>query len=176
MKMLFDFLPILLFFIAFKFYGIYVATSVAMAASVIQTTGYWVKYKRFENMHLITMSLVVTLGAATLFLHNPLFIKWKPTAIYWVFAVFFMGSQFIGKKTVIQRMMDNKIDLPDIVWQRLNLSWAVFFTLLGAANVYVVYHFSTNTWVNFKLFGTMGLTLAFIILQAIYMSRFVKQN
>ena len=176
MKALFDFVPIFLFFIAYKFYGVFVATAVAMAASFFQTLFSWIKHKKIEPMPLITFVLILLLGSATLMLHNPMFIKWKPTAIYWVFALLFTGSQWIGKKPLLQRMMGNKITLPKRVWHRLNQSWAAFFLGLGALNVYVVYHYSTDTWVNFKLFGTMGLTLGFAILQAIYMTRHMSNH
>jgi len=177
MKLLFDFFPILLFFIAYKFFGIYIATGVAMAASVLQVSGYWFKRRRFETLHIVTLGLVLVLGGATLFFHDQLFIQWKPTAIYWAFAVLFMVSQFFGKKCLIQRLMDNKLSLPAAIWRRLNTSWSVFFILMGIINLVVVYNFSTNTWVNFKLFGTLALTLLFVFGQALYMSRHIpKQN
>jgi len=174
MKLLFDFFPILLFFISFKLFGIYIATATTMAASIAQVGFYWLKHRRFETLHMITLIVVVLFGGSTLLLHNDLFIKWKPTAIYWVFALAFLGSQFLGKKTLIQRMLDAQMTLPSNVWQRLNYSWVIFFTLMGIANVYVLYHFSTNAWVNFKLFGTLGLTVVFLIFQAIYMSKYMQ--
>lgn len=175
MKLLFDFFPILLFFIAFKLFGIYYATGVAMAASLLQVLGYWIKHRRFEMMHIITLFLVLILGSATLFLHNPLFIKWKPTAIYWAFAIAFFGSQFIGHKPLIQRMMEEKIALEGSIWFRLNMSWVVFFAVMGVVNIIVAYHWSTNAWVNFKLFGTLGLTVIFVVIQALYMARHTKE-
>jgi len=174
MKILLDFLPILLFFIAFKFYGIYVATGVAIAVSAAQVIGYWLKYRRVEKMSVITLVLIAVLGGATLLLHNELFIKWKPTAINWAFAIAFWGSQYIGSKSLTQRMLDGNISLPATIWRRLNLSWVVFFSVMGLLNLYVVYNFDTDTWVNFKLFGLMGLTLIFVLLQAIYMGKYVK--
>ena len=178
MKLLFDFFPIFLFFIAFKCFGIYIATATTMVASLLQVIVYWLKHRRFESLHIITLVTVVLLGGSTLLLHNDLFIKWKPTAIYWVFALAFLCSQFIGKKTLIQRLLDSKLSLPRNVWQRLNVSWAVFFVVMGIANIYVLYHFSTNAWVNFKLFGTLGLTVVFMVIQAIYMTKYmdVKNN
>ncbi len=176
MKLLFDFFPILLFFIAFKFFGIYTATAVTMAASILQVSIYWYKHRRFESLHLITLVIVILLGGTTLLLHNDLFIKWKPTVIYWVFALCFLASQFIGKAPLVQRLLSAQLSLPDSAWQRLNLSWVVFFSLMGSINIYVLYHFSTNAWVNFKLFGTLGLTLIFLIAQAIYMSRFMESK
>jgi len=176
MKLLFDFFPILLFFISFKLFGIYIATGVAMAASLLQVGAYWLKHRKFEYLHIITLVTVVLLGGTTLLLHNELFIKWKPTAIYWLFAAAFLGSQFIGKKSLIQRMLDAQITLPNQVWQRLNLTWVLFFAAMGGLNIYVLYHFSTDAWVNFKLFGTLGLTLVFLVGQGIYMSRHLSQQ
>jgi len=172
MGFLFDFFPVLLFFIA---YGFWIATGILMAASCIQVLAYWLKHRKFNKMHLISLILILILGGITLGFHDEEFLKMKPTVIYWLFAVILLGSQFIGKQVIIQRMMGSKISLPIAVWQKLNISWIIFFTLMGIANLYVVYHFSTNTWVNFKLFGTMGLTLVFVIIQAIYMARHVHE-
>lgn len=171
MKLLFDFFPILLFFITFKFYGIYTATAVAMFASAFQVGLYWIKHRRFETMHLVTFGCVLLLGGATLLFHNDLFIKWKPTAIYWIFAVLFIATQFIGSKPLIQRLMEEKLTLPAPIWLRLNVSWAIFFALMGIANLYVAYHFSTDIWVDFKLFGSLGFTIIFVLLQALYMAK-----
>ncbi|HEY5601540.1 MAG TPA: septation protein A [Gammaproteobacteria bacterium] len=171
MKFLFDLFPILLFFIAYKIYDIYVATAVAIAASFIQVGVYWFKHKKFDNSHLITLVILVVFGGATIVLHDEMFIKWKPSVINWIFAVAFLGSQFIGNKTIIERMLSKSISLPAAVWLKLNMSWVVFFVTLGIANLFVVYNFDTDTWVNFKLFGMMGLTILFVFLQAIYMSR-----
>lgn len=175
MKLLFDFFPILLFFIGYKFYGIYAATIIAMVASLLQVGYFWFKHRKVEITHVITLVLILVLGTATLFLHNEMFIKWKPTAIYWAFTLLFLGSQIIGTKPFIQRLMDDKITLPQNVWQRLNLSWALFFGCMGGVNLYIAYHYSTNTWVNFKLFGTLGSTIVFGILQALYMAKYLKQ-
>jgi len=179
MKFLFDFFPILLFFAAFKLYedpkeGILVATGVAIVASIVQVGLYWWKYHRFEKMHLITLALILVLGGATLVLQDEMFIKWKPTAVNWLFGMVFLASQFVGERPLVQRMMESNIQLPDAVWLRLNTSWVVFFTAMGFANLYVVYNFDTDTWVNFKLFGLLGLTFAFVILQAIYLTRHIK--
>lgn len=174
MKFLYDFFPILLFFIAYKIYGIYAATIVAMAASFIQVGGFWLKHRRFENMHLITLGLIIVLGGATLWLQDERFIKWKPTLVNWMFAIAFLGSQFIGKKPLVERMMGAAVQLPNEIWGRLNLIWIIFFTLMGLANLYVVYNYDTDTWVNFKLFGMMGLTFAFVIGQAFYLARYMQ--
>lgn len=176
MKLLFDFFPVFIFFIAYKIYGFYIATAAFIVASVAQVSIYWLKHRRFETMHIIMLAFVVLLGGATLLLHDEMFLKWKPTVVYWIFTVVFLGTQFIGKKTLIQRMMESKISLPRRIWVHLNISWALFFALMGVANLYVVYNFSTDAWVNFKLFGTLGLTFLFVLLQAFYMSKYIDQH
>jgi intracellular septation protein len=126
-------------------------------------------------MHLITFAIIAVFGGATLLLEDELFIKWKPTVLNWIFGVVLLGSQFFGKKTLIERMMSTNIQLPSPVWTKLNWSWAVFFIGLGIVNLFVVYHYDTDTWVNFKLFGMLGLTLLFVFAQAIYMARHVQE-
>ncbi len=176
MKLLFDFFPIVLFFICYKFFGIYTATAVAIAASVAQVIFYRLKHQHYEKMHLISMALITILGGATLFFHNPWFIKWKPTGIYWLSSVVFIGSTFIGKKPLIQKMMDGNISLPTQIWNRLNIAWALFFIVMGALNLYVAYHYDTDFWVNFKLFGGAGFTLLFVFFQALYLTRHVVEK
>lgn len=176
MKFLFDYLPIICFFIAYKIWGIYVATAVAIGVSILQVAFYWLKHRKFEKLHVITMAFIVVLGSATLIFHKAIFIQWKPTIVYWVFSVVLLFSQFISKRTLMHRMFNDKIELPLKVWGRLNLSWAIFFLVLGFVNLYVVYNYSTDAWVNFKLFGTLGLMLVFVIAQAIYMSRYMRDT
>lgn len=213
MKFLFDFFPILLFFIAYKLYGIYTATAVAIAASFLQVTLYWFKHHRFEKMHLITLGLIVVLGGATLLLQDKAFFMWKPTAVNWAFALAFLLTQFIGDKPLVERMMSHAIEAPAGVWRNLNLSWVSFFVLMGFANLYVAnFYFQAeaalfsaagqevdlqtcqqmyqghllelcnyareveNNWVNFKLFGMMGLTILFVIGQALYLAKHMKQQ
>ncbi len=174
MKFLFDFFPVFLFFVTYYAYDIYVATAVTIAASFLQVGLFWYKFRRFEKMHVITLAIITLMGGLTLILQNEMFIKWKPTVVNWLFGVVFLGSQFIGKRPVVQRMMTHAIELPDSVWMRLNLGWVLFFFAMGAINLYVVYNYDTDTWVNFKLFGMMGLTFAFVILQAFYITRHTK--
>lgn len=176
MKFLFDILPIIIFFLTYKIAGIFVATAVAIIVSIIQLLVFWFMYRRLEGMLLVSCLLVVVLGTITLLLHDEMFIKWKPTAIYWVFAIAFLGSQFIGDKTIVQRMLESNIELPKKVWSRLNISWAAFFTIVGFLNIYVVYHYSTNIWVNFKLFGIIGLTILFLIAQGFYITKHIKET
>ena len=171
MKLLFDFFPILLFFICYKFFGIYTATAVAMGASVFQVVFHRMKHQHYEKLHLISLSLILVLGGATLFFHNPWFIKWKPTGIYWLSSLVFFLSTFIGKQPVIQKMMDGNINLPANIWRRLNIAWATYFLVMGGLNVYVAYVYSTDVWVNFKLFGGVGFMLIFVFLQAIYLTK-----
>ena len=179
MKILFDFLPVLLFFVTFKLYddptqGVLAATAVAIVASAAQVGFNWIRHRRVERMHVATLALIVVLGGATLLLQDELFIKWKPTAVNWLFALIFWGSAFVGGKTLVQRMMEGKLQLPEGTWRRLNLSWVLFFLVLGALNLVVVYNFDTDTWVNFKLFGLMGLTLLFVLAQSLFLLRHVK--
>ena len=175
MKFLFDFFPILLFFIAYKLDGIFTATAVAIAASFLQVSLYWLKHRRFETNHLVTLALITVFGGLTLFLQDETFIKWKPSIINWLFGIAFIGSQFIGKKTIIERMMGANISLPDFIWPRLNTAWAVFFIALGFANLYVMSYYDTDTWVNFKMFGMMGLTVVFLVAQGFYLTRFIQE-
>ncbi len=181
MKFLFDFLPIILFFIAFKIpddpqEGIMLATAVAIVVSVLQVIYTWFRHHKVEKMQLITMGLIVVLGGATLIFQDERFIKWKPTVVNWLFAVVFLGSQYFGSKNIIKRMMDEQVVLPEHVWGKLNMAWALFFFVTGCANLYVAFNYPTETWVNFKLFGILGLTILFVIGQAMYMSRYIEED
>ena len=174
MKFLLDFFPIVFFFIAYKMYDIYVATAVLIIASLLQTSVHWLMHRRFEKMHVITLILVCVFGGLTLMLQDEMFIKWKPTVINWLFAIAFLGSQFIGEKPIIQRMMGDHITLPVHIWFHLNIAWSIFFISLGIINLYVIYNFDTETWVNFKLFGLLGLTFVFVIAQSLYLARYMQ--
>ncbi|MBN1379873.1 MAG: septation protein A [Gammaproteobacteria bacterium] len=183
MKLLFDIFPVILFFGTYWLSGkdFYVATAVAIVASFLQVGLFWLKNRRFEKMHLISFLLILVFGGLTLILRNNAFFMWKVTVLNWLFAIVFVGSEFIGKKNLVERMLGEQIELPAAVWRRMNLSWAVYFFVWGAANLYVVHLVSINTvseafWVNFKLFGYIGLTLAFIIAQAVYLARFMPQE
>jgi len=176
MKLLFDFFPVLLFFIAFKIKGIYVATVVAIVASFLQVIIHWIIHRKIDKMHVITLGMIGVLGGATLFFHNPVFIQWKPTGIYWITALVFLGSQFIGKKTIVQKMMEANITLPSIIWSKLNFAWVIFFLLMGLLNIYIAYNYDMDTWVNFKLFGGLGITILFVIFQSIYLAKHVIED
>ncbi|MFB1489578.1 MULTISPECIES: inner membrane-spanning protein YciB [unclassified Thiocapsa] len=217
MKLLVDFFPILLFFAAYKLEGIYVATGVAILASAILVGWSWIRRRHIEAMPLITLGLLVLFGGMTIALRDPIFVMWKPTIVNWLFGAVFLGSQFIGRQTLIERMMGKAIDLPSTVWTRLNIMWVGFFVVTGLVNLFVVYigsgffgaqqalilasglqdidlsacteRFSgdllslcndaqarEDIWVNFKLFGMMGMTLVFVIAQAFYLSRHMKDE
>jgi len=176
MKLFNDFLPIILFFVAYKMYDIYVATAVAIATAVIQAAIFYSKHRKLEKMHMINVGLLGLFGGATLFFQNEAFIMWKPTVINWLFAIVLLGSHFIGEKTVIQRIMDNSLTLPQVIWNKLNISWVLFFLLSGALNIYVAFNYDTDTWVNFKLFGLLGITIVFMVAQGIYLTRYLNNT
>ncbi len=176
MKLLFDLFPVVLFFIAYKMYDIYVATAVIIVATILQVGYVFLKHKRIEKMHVITLVLILVLGGLTLALQDEDFIKWKPTIVNWGFALVFLGSHFIGNKPIIRRMMDQAIHLPDAIWTRLSLMWVVFFLISGIVNLYVAFNYDTDTWVDFKLFGLMGMTIVFILLQGLYISRYIQES
>ena len=173
MKLLVDFFPILLFFIAFKLYGIYVATGVAIAASFAQLLHFWRKQGHIEPMQWTSLVIIVVFGGATLLFHNETFIKWKPTVLYWVMSVALVGGWYLMKRNGIRMLMEAQVALPEPIWLKLLWAWVVFFGLMGLLNIWVAYSFDTDIWVNFKLFGGLGLMLVFVLLQAVYMGRYV---
>lgn len=176
MKFLFEIFPIILFFAAFKVKGIFFATGVAIAASIVQIGYAYFKNKKVEPQMLISLAVILVFGSATLIVHNEIFIKWKPTILYWIFAMVLLSARVIWKKNLIRAMLGDKIAVPEEVWERLNYSWAIFFALMGGLNLYVAYNFSTNIWVNFKLFGTLGLMILFVIIQGIILSPYIKEE
>lgn len=176
MKFLFDLFPVILFFAAFKFFDIYIATAVAIAATFLQIG--WLKWKgrKVDTMMWVTLVIIVVFGGATLALHDETFIKWKPTVLYWLFGAGIGAAELLFRKNLIRAMLGEQLRLPDGAWTRLNWSWAGFFLLMGAANLYVAFNFSTDTWVNFKLFGGMGLMLLFVVLQAVFLARYIEEK
>lgn len=176
MKPFLEFFPIVLFFVAFKLYDIYVATGVAIAATVVQVIVYWLMFRKVETMQWITLGLILVMGGATLYLQDEQFIKWKLTIIEWLFGGAFLTSQFIGKKTFIERMMGANLELPKTIWKRLNLSWAVFFFSVGGINIYVMNHYSTDDWVSFKTFGVPAMMTIFIIGQLALLYKHIPQT
>lgn len=176
MKFLFDFFPIILFFAAFKLYGIYSATAVAIVATFCQIGWVWLRHRKVDTMLWVSLAIITLFGGATLFLHDETFIKWKPTVLYWLFAVTLGASAGLFRKNLIRTMMEKQFTAPDFVWRNLNLSWMGFFVLMGMLNLYVAFNFSTDTWVNFKLFGSMGLMFAFVILQGLMLSKYIEEE
>jgi len=203
MKILFDFLPILLFFGTFKFternaqasadfatehFGFLVsggvvgptegpvllATLVVIVATLAQIAFMLLRGKKIDLMLWISLGLVTVLGGATVWFHNETFIKWKPSVLYWAMGLSFLVSQWVFKKNLLHKLMGGQLELPAEVWQRLNVAWVAFFGLMGVLNLYVAYSFSTDAWVNFKLFGGLGLMLLFTLAQGLYLSRHIQ--
>ncbi|MCA1925058.1 MAG: septation protein A [Thiobacillus sp.] len=200
-KLLFDLFPVIIFFIAYKLGdanaeatrafmaslglpqpagadekpGIYLATLVAIVASFGQIA--WVKLRghKVETMLWVSLGIIVVFGGATLWLHDEAFIKWKPTALYWIFAAVILGATLFGRN-VIKSLMGKQMELPDAAWSRLNASWGGFFAFMGVANLVVAFNFSTDTWVNFKLFGSLGLMLLFVIGQSMMLAKYMDKE
>jgi len=197
-KILFDLFPIILFFIAFKLAGSYpeqaaafatamhytaidlkqlpilLATGVAIFATMLQIAWVWLRHGKVDTMLWVSLGLITVLGGATLFFQDPTFIKWKPTALYWLFALVLIASQLLFKKNLIRSMMQQaQMELPEPIWIKLNYSWVAFFAVMGVLNIYVAYNYSLSTWVDFKLFGTTGIMFAFIIAQGVMLSKYV---
>jgi len=149
-----------------------VAVIVAMVGYSVQVAIHWFRFRVLDKLQLLTLALILVLGGATLFFHNDTFFKWKPTVVYWLFAIVFLVNQLLKKEPLTKRLLGQSIQLPDAIWITLSWSWMVFFILLGIINLVVAYHYDTDIWVNFKLFGFLGITIAFIVLQAIYMSKY----
>ncbi|MEK9776794.1 MAG: septation protein A [Quisquiliibacterium sp.] len=171
MKLLFDLLPVLLFFIAFKVADIYVATGVAIVTSFVQIAWLKLRAKSVETVQWVSLGIIVVFGGMTLLLHDETFIKWKPSVLYGFFALALLIARLVMRRNLIQIMMGKQIKLPALIWDRLNIAWILFFGFMACLNLFVAYRFDTETWVNFKLFGTMGLTLVFVLAQAVYFSR-----
>lgn len=176
MKLLFDLFPVILFFGTFKFTGdIFLATGIAIAATVAQIGWVWVRHRKVDSMLWISLAVIGIFGGATLLFQNETFIKWKPTVLYWLFALILLAGRIVFKRNLIKAMLQEKLKMPDLAWNKLNLSWVGFFMLMGILNLYVAYSFSTDTWVNFKLFGGMGLTMVFVLLQGMMLSKYIEE-
>ncbi len=205
MKFLFDLLPIILFFGAFKLadananaaarfatehFGfavsggsvgpteapVLLATIVVIVATLLQIALLLVRGKKVDTMLWATFGIVAVLGGATVWFHNPTFIKWKPSVLYWLMSVVFWASQALFGKNLLQKLVGEQLQLPRLAWQRLNLAWVIFFALMGFANLYVAYNYSTSTWATFKVFGLSGLMLLFMVAQGFYMSRHAEDD
>jgi len=176
MKFLFDFFPVVLFFVAFKLFDIYVATGVAMGATVVQVAWLKMRGRRVDLMLWASLAIIVVFGGATLLLQDETFIKWKPTVLYWLFGSVLAGGVLLFRKNLIRIVLSEQMQLPDPVWSRLNWSWVGFFAFMGVANLYVAYNYSTDLWVNFKLVGGIGLTLLFAVAQALFLARYVEEK
>ena len=203
MKLLLDFLPLVLFFGSFKYaeahkdwaaafatdhFGsvvsggvvgideapVLLATVVVIVATLLQIGLMFARGKKVDLMLWITFVLVVVLGGATIWFHNPTFIKWKPSVLYWAMGLTFWVSQTLFRKNLLQSLIGDQLELPTSVWQRLNFAWIGFFGLMGLLNLYVAYTFSTSTWASFKAFGATGLMLVFMLAQGVYLSRHIK--
>jgi len=176
MKFLFDIFPVILFFIAFKVKDIYFATAVAIAATLAQVGWLWLRKRRIDPMLWASFAIIVVFGGATLVLQNETFIKWKPTVLYWLFAAVLAGAEGFAGKNLVRSMLSRQLQLPPRAWSRLNWSWAGFFAFMGAANLFVAFNFPTDMWVNFKLFGGVGLMVLFVIGQALFLARYVEEG
>jgi intracellular septation protein len=174
MKLLTDFLPIALFFITFKLAGIYVATAVAIAATLLQIGWLHFRHGKVETMQWVSLVIIVLFGGATLVFHDDTFIKWKPTVLYWLMGAALALGHLLFKRNFLQSLMGSQLELPAPVWLRLLWAWTGFFVLMGVLNLWVAYSFDLDTWVSYKLFGGMGLMLVFVVIQALYLSRFIK--
>ena len=171
MKQFFDFIPLLVFFAVYKFYDIYTATAALMVVTVLQIAITWFTLRKLEKMHLITLAMVLVFGGLTLFLHDDAFIKWKGTVINLLFSAALLVSQFVLKKPLIKQMLGKEMQLPDAIWSRVNLAWAGFFGVAAATNTYIAFHLPQEVWVNFKVFGLLGMTLLFTVATVFYLYR-----
>ena len=175
MKFLFDLFPIILFFVAFKIWGIFTATAVAIVATLVQIAWVAFRHRKVDPMLWVSLGVVTVFGGATLVLHNDTFIKWKPTVLYWIFGAVLLGGRIIGRNPM-RKLMGQQISLPEAAWNKLNLSWALFFLAAGFINLYVAFsgRFTEAQWVSFKVFGLMGLLLVFVIGQSVWLSRHMQ--
>ena len=171
MKQFFDFIPLLVFFAVYKFYDIYTATAALMVVTVLQIAITWFTLRKLEKMHLITLAMVLVFGGFTLFFHDDAFIKWKVTVINLLFSAALLVSQFVLKKPLIKQMLGKEMQLPDAIWSRVNLAWAGFFAVAATTNTYIAFHLPQEVWVNFKVFGLLGMTLLFTVATVFYLYR-----
>lgn len=175
MKILIDFFPILLFFGAFKLYDIYVGTAVLMAATVVQMALIYTLDRKLQTMHKITLALILVFGSLTLLLQDERFIKWKPTVLYAAMAIGLALAVWVMRKNFLKLLLGSQMELPEPVWRQLNVAWVVYCAFMSLINAYVAHYYSTEAWVNFKLWG-YAFPLAFIIGQGFYIARYLKSD
>ncbi len=184
MKFLFDFFPVIIFYIAYtvskrfvgEVEGMVIATALLIAATCVQVAVTWLRQRKVEKMHVVVLALAIVFGGATIYFHEPAYLVWKVTLGNWLFAIAFLASHFIGDSPIIKRMMQHAVELPEIIWNRLSYMWILFFAVVGVINLIVAQHVSFDAWVNFKLFGMFGLTFVFVIIQSVYLARHVKDK
>ncbi len=176
MKLLLDFFPIILFFVAFKMAGIFIATAVAIVATLLQIGWLYKQTGHVEPMQWVSLAVIVLFGGATLITQDETFIKWKPTILYWLMGGALLIGHWVFKRNFLRLLMGSKLSLPDPVWRTLMFSWSGFFTAMGVINLWIAYNFDTDTWVSYKLFGGMGLMLLFILAQALFLSRHIQEH
>ena len=174
MALLVEFLPVLLFFVAYKLWGLMTATAVLIVATTVQVAVAWLRTRQVKWLQLVTAGAVLLFGGLTLALDSELFIKWKPTVAYWLFAFVFAASHVVGERPLVARVLTG-ITLPEPVWRRLSAMWVAFFAAAGALNLWVAYRFDTETWVTFKLVAAIALPLAFAVGLGFYISRHVQE-
>ena len=175
MKFLFDFFPVILFFVAYKFADIFVATGVAIGATIVQIGWVLARRRKVSNMQWASLAIITLFGGATLLLRDETFIKWKPTVLYWLTGALFLGG-LAFRTNFVKAVMSEGLELPEPIWTKLCIAWGVFFLFKGALNLWVAHNFSTDTWVNFKLFGGMGLILAFVFAQALWLMKYLPDE
>ena len=176
MKMLFDVFPVILFFVAFKLSDIYIATAVAIGATFVQIGWLWLRHRKVDKMLWVSLAVITVFGGATLLFKDDTFIKWKPTVLYWLFGGVLAVAAVGFRKNLVRSMMEHQVSLPEEIWGRLLTSWIAFFAVMGVLNLYVAYNFSLDAWVNFKMFGGIGLMLAFVLLQAVMLAKHVQDK
>jgi len=178
MKFFFDIFPVILFFIAFKLGDIFIATGVAIAATFAQIGWVWFKHRKVDTMLWASLGVITVFGGMTLIFHDETFIKWKPTILYWAFAVAMLIGTLLFGKNLIRSLLAEQMKLPESIWNKVNWSWIGFFVFMGFANLAVAFAFnlSTDDWVNFKLFGGMGLMFVFVIIQGLILTKYMEEE
>ena len=176
MHALLEYLPLIIFFVVYKFVDIYWATAAIIICMVLQTLFYIVKKKDIPTRHWVIFGLVTVFGGLTIILQNDTFIKWKVTVIYTLFSIGLIVSERFFNKNVIKEFLSEALELPEKIWQNLNISWAIFFAALAIANTYVAHYMSQETWVNFKVFGLLGATLVFAFVSIMFLVKYIPDE